>query len=234
MKTCLITGGSRGIGAAAVRKFAKENYTVILNYFRSEVCAQNLRDSFVAEGCDVHLFRADVSNCAEVAAMFAFAEKYFKHLDVLVNNAGVALYRQCQDVSEKEFDNVMSVNAKGAFFCSAAAVKMFLRQGRGSIVNVSSIWGLDGASCESVYSMSKHAVVGLTKSLAKELAPSNIRVNCVCPSVVRTDMCGNLSQNDITAFCTENDVKQQTAEQVANGIFQLAECSQTGVVLTDY
>lgn len=233
MKIALITGGSRGIGAATVRKFAKENYTVVLNYHKSAFEAEKLRKELLSVGCDVHLFCADVADCKQVSDMFAFVQKYFKHLDVLVNNAGVALYKQCQDVSEEDFDTVMDINAKGAFFCCRAAVKMFLRQGYGSIVNVSSVWGTKGASCESVYSMSKHALLGLTKSLAEELQPSDIKVNCVCPTIVQTDMCAHLSQQDVENFCRENDVKLYTAAQVAEDIFNLAVGDKTGFILEE-
>lgn len=233
MKIALITGGSRGIGAATAQKFAKENYTVVLNYHKSATEAEKLCKDLSSAGCDVHPFRADVADCNQVFDMFTFVQKYFKHLDVLVNNAGVALYKQCQDVSEEDFDTVMDINAKGAFFCCREAVKMFLKQGYGSIVNVSSLWGIKGASCESVYSMSKHAILGLTKSLAEELRPSNIRVNCVCPTIVQTDMCAHLSQQDVRDFCAENAVEAYSAEQVAKDIFNLAESDKTAFVLQE-
>lgn len=233
MKICLVTGGSRGIGASTVKKFACEGYSVILNYNKSAAEAKALCADLNAKGCDVRLFRADVADCEQASAMFRYVESTFKRLDVLVNNAGVALYGQCQDVSEADFDRVMSVNAKGAFFCSAAAVKLFLSRGRGSIVNVSSIWGLRGASCESVYSMSKHALVGLTKSLSDELEFSDIAVNCVCPPIVTTQMCGELSPEDIEEFCRTNGKRVFTPEQVAEDIFRLATCGNSGIVLEE-
>jgi len=233
MKIALITGGSRGIGAATAKAFAAENYTVVINWHNSESAAKSLKDELLRCGCDAHLYRADVSNVVEVAEMFAWIEHYFKRLDVLVNNAGVALSALCQDVTEKDFDRIMGINAKGAFLCCQKAIPLFLKQGGGSIVNVSSIWGVHGASCESVYSMSKHALVGLTKSLAEELSFSGVRVNCVCPPIVLTDMCAMLSQNDIDEFCRENDVSVFTAEAVAKDILRLATGNDSGVILQE-
>ena len=231
MKIALVTGGSRGIGAATVKKFAEEQYTVIINYNNSEQQAQALQRKLVNAGADAHLFRADVSDVRQVTEMFDYVKKYFKHLDVLVNNAGVALSKLCQDVTVAEYDNVMNVNAKGAFLASQQAVKMFLSQGYGAIVNVSSIWGIEGAACEAVYSMSKHAVVGLTKSLSEELALTNVTVNCVCPPIVSTQMSENLTNRDIAEFCHQHNVKLYSPEMVAMDIFKLATSGETGKIL---
>ena len=230
MKTVLVTGGSRGIGAATVEKFAKNGYTVILNYNRSADKAEALRNLLNAEGCDVHLFRADVSNVGEVSAMFDYVGKYFKHLDVLVNNAGVALSRQLQDVTVQDFDHIMAVNAKGTFLCCQHALPYLTKCG-GSVVNVASIWGVRGASCESVYAMSKHAVVGLTRSLALELEATGVKVNAVCPPIVKTDMCAHYTDEDVAAFCAETHTRVYTPEQVAEQIFDLATSNTTGAVL---
>lgn len=233
MQVVLVTGGSRGIGAAIVRNFAEKKYTVILNYNKSAEQAKSLRNQLVSEGFDVHLYRADVADVKQVEDMFLWIRKYFKRLDVLVNNAGVACYSLCQDVTETDFDEVMNVNAKGTFFCCKHAIPLFLAGESGSIVNVSSIWGVEGASCESVYAMSKHAIVGLTKSLAKELAFSGINVNCICPSIVKTDMCKHLSQSEVDDFCRENDTSVLSVEQLAEDVFRLATGDSTGVILQE-
>ncbi len=230
MKVALITGGSRGIGAATVRLFAQKGYSVILNYNQSEQAAFALRDELRQNGFDVHAYQADVSDVAQVAEMFAWVKKFFKHLDVLVNNAGVCYYSPCLDVNERVFDKTFNVNCKGTFFCCKHAVDLLRRSQHGNIVNVSSIWGRVGASCESVYCMTKHAVLGLTKSLADELN-GEVRVNCVCPSIVRTDMCRNLSEEDVAAFCEENNVCEQSPLDVAQLILQLAETDATGVIM---
>ena len=233
MKIALITGGSRGIGAATVRKFAKEGYSVILNYNKSASEAEQLRSSLIAEGADVHCYQADVSDPTQVEAMFAFVAKYFKKLDVLVNNAGVSLTKQIQDVTASDYDTVMNTNARSAFFCSKYALPLLRKGDDAAIVNVSSIWGVNGASCESVYSMSKFAVVGLTKSLAEELQPLGVRVNCVCPPIVSTAMSAHLTSEDVAAFCQERKTRIYTPDEVANDVFALASDSITGKIFIE-
>ena len=188
MKTVLITGASRGIGAETARQFAKLGYTVFINYNASQREAQQLKEQLNAIGQDAHLIQADVTCETQVQQMFAYVKKYAKKLDVLVLNAGVALQQQIQDVTLDQSNKVMDVNAKGAFLCAKHAVPLMLDRCSGSIVTVSSIWGQKGASCESVYSMSKFALVGLTLSLHEELNDSGICVNCVCPPIVDTQM----------------------------------------------
>lgn len=233
MKIVLITGGSRGIGAAAVEKFAKEGYTVILNYRQSDNDAKSLQKRLVEAGCDVHCYKADVADPSQVAAMFQWVGAYFKKLDVLVNNAGVSLTKQLQDVTEADYDAVMNVNAKAAFFCCQQALPLLRKSDNPSVVNVSSIFGTVGASCESVYSMSKHAVVGLTQSLAQELQPLNVRVNCVCPPIVTTDMTSHLTPDDVADFCHTHNTRVYTPAQVANDLFALATGRDTGKILIE-
>ena len=233
MKIALVTGGSRGIGAAIVEKFAKEQYTVILNYNKSAEKAQQLKRRLVDSGCDVHCFQADVSDVAQIEAMFNFVATYFKKLDVLVNNAGIALTKQLQDVTERDYDAVMGTNAKAAFFCCRQALPLLRKSGSGSIVNVASIWGVEGASCESAYSMSKFAVVGLTKSLSEELKPLTVRVNCVCPPIVTTDMTSNLTESDVSAFCKSRKLRVYTPDEVAADVFALATGNDTGKILIE-
>lgn len=230
MKVALITGGARGIGAATVEQFAKNGYTVILNYNRSAEAAQALRSRLIDEGCDVHLYQADVSNVSDVQAMFDYVDKYFKRLDVLVNNAGIALTSLLQEVNEAEYDCVMDVNAKGTYFCCKYALPYLVKCG-GSILNVSSIWGIRGASCESVYAMSKHAVVGLTRSLALELQHTGVRVNAICPPIVQTDMCAHYTDEDIAAFCAETNTRVYTPEQAASRIYDVATSASNGEII---
>lgn len=229
MKTVLITGGSRGIGAATAEKFCKEGYSVIVNYCNSGEAAMALRDKLRQFG-DVHLFRADVSSVEQVAQMFDFVRSVFHRLDVLVNNAGICISQLCQDVTEQDYDNIMSVNAKGAFFCCKEAFPQMLNQGFGSVVNVSSIWGLKGAAGESVYCMSKHALVGLTKSLAAEWADCGVNVNCVCPPIVLTDMCKHYTGQELAQFCAEHGARVFSPQEVADDIFRLAESGLTGEI----
>ena len=233
MKIALVTGGSRGIGAATVKKFAKEGYSVILNYNKSAFQAERLKNSLLESGCDVHCYQADVSDPTQVEAMFSYVAKYFKKLDVLVNNAGISLTKQLQDVTASEYDALMNTNAKAAFFCCQRALPLLRKSDSGSIVNVSSIWGVEGASCESVYSMSKFAVVGLTKSLAEETHPLGIRVNCVCPPIVATEMSSHLSSDDVAAFSQTHKARLYTPDEVADDIFKLATKNITGKILIE-
>lgn len=231
MKVALITGGSRGIGAETVKKFAKENYTVLLNYNTSEEEAKTLRRELTEQGRDVHLFHGDVSDYSQVRSMFRKIEKYFRKIDVLVNNAGVSLVKQLQDVKEADFDRVMAVNAKGAFFTCQKALPLLMNAENPKIINVSSIWGVKGASCESVYSMSKHALVGLTRSLAEELAPSGIAVNCICPPFVYTDMCKKYKKKDVKAFCEKYGKRAYLPAEIANKIYFTSLSDETGKVI---
>ena len=233
MKIALVTGGSRGIGAATVKKFAREGFTVILNYYKSEDQAERLRDGLVRSGCDVHCYKADLTMPSAIEAMFKWVETYFKKLDVLVNNAGVSLTKQLQDVTMSEYYTVMNTNPASAFFCCQYALPLLKKSDSPSIVNVSSIWGIEGASCESVYSMSKFAVVGLTKSLAEELKPMGVRVNCICPPIVSTDMSLHLSKEDVRAFCRKHKTRLYSPDEVADDIFALAMGNSTGKILLE-
>ncbi|MBO5867258.1 MAG: SDR family oxidoreductase [Clostridia bacterium] len=229
MKVALITGGSRGIGAECVKKFARENYTVILNYNNSKTQAQQLQQQLLCQGCDVHLYQADVSDERQVVEMLAWIKKYFKHLDVLVNNAGVWRGGLVQDVTLDDCNLVMDVNAKGTFLCCKHAIELLRKGTNPTIVNMSSIWGLQGASCESVYAMSKFAVVGLTKSLAEEL-DGMVNVNCICPPIVLTEMCAGYTEEEKQAFCLQHNTKCYLPSEVACDIFHLATCGQSGII----
>ncbi len=230
MKIALITGGSRGIGAECVKVFAKEKYTVILNYNKSKSQAETLQKQLVESGCDVHLYQADVSNAHEVTEMFAWVQKYFKKIDVLVNNAGVWRGGLIQDVTEVDYDFVMDVNAKGSFLCCQQALPLLKQSRKATIVNVSSIWGIIGSACESVYSMSKFAVVGLTQSLSQELA-GIVNVNCVCPPIVLTEMCAGYTDEEMAEFCKLHGKEIFTPQQVAQSVFILATEGSTGKIL---
>ena len=187
-KIALITGSSRGIGASCALLFAQKGYGVIVNYLKNGDKAEELCKKIGEIGGTAVAYRADVRLQSDVEAMFEFAEKEFGGIDVLVNNAGISTWGLLQDTTEDEWNDLFSVAPGGAFRCSKAAIGQMLRRGGGSIVNISSVWGVYGASCEAVYSASKAAVIGLTKALAKELGPSGIRVNCVAPGVIDTDM----------------------------------------------
>lgn len=179
----VVTGGSRGIGAAAVRAFCAAGYRVGFFYRQDGGAA-----SALSEATGATAIRADVSDGAQVNKAFAHIRERLGPVDVLVNNAGIAQFRLFDEISDEDWRVMMSVNLDGAFYCARAVAPEMIGRRKGCILNVSSIWGVLGASCESHYAASKGALIALTRSLAKELGPSGIRVNCVAPGVIKTDM----------------------------------------------
>lgn len=188
MKTVLITGASRGIGRATAIKFAENGYNIVINYNKSESKARSLQKELLKYNVRTMLIKADVADEKQVKSMVDFAKKTFGSIDVLVNNAGISLTKQIQDCKLAEIKKVLDTNTLGSILVTREVSKLMIAQKYGKIVNISSIWGKVGGSMESVYSASKGAIIAFTLALAKELAPSNINVNCVCPGVVETDM----------------------------------------------
>ena len=187
-KTVLITGASRGIGKEMAKSFANASYNVIINYHQSQTFAMQLCKELKEAGLQAAAIKADVSNLAEVQHMFAEAEKLYGGVDILINNAAIAQQKLFTDITEAEWDAVFNVNVKGVYNCSKTVLPQMIHRKDGIILNVSSIWGLVGASCEVHYSTAKAAVIGFTKALAKEVGPSGIRVNCIAPGIIDTEM----------------------------------------------
>lgn len=194
MKTIIVTGGSRGIGKCMVENFAKEGYNVVLNYNKSEKQSKQIKQNLVDEGIEIEIFKADISKRKEVKKLIDFTIQKFQQIDVLINNAGIARLNLFTDVTEEEWDEIMNTNLKSAFFTTQEVLQNMIHNKKGCIINISSVWGLVGASCEAVYSASKAGLDGLTKSLAKELGPSGIRVNGIAPGIIDTDMNSNLDE----------------------------------------
>ena len=220
----LITGASRGIGAAAAELCAAQGWDVALNYRANKALPEGLADR-LAQTYRVKTLAvaADVADAAAVDAMFAAVEAALGPVDVLVNNAGIAQMGLFTDLTEAEWDRVFDVNCKGMFLCSRRALPGMIAAHRGSIINLSSMWGQVGASCEVAYSAAKAAVIGLTKALAKEVGPSGIRVNCVAPGVIATDMNAALTAEDIAALEEETPLcRIGTAAETAEAILWLA------------
>ena len=188
MKNIIVTGGSRGIGKCLVENLAREGHNVILNYNRSEKQAKKIQNDLKEEGIIIEIYKADVSKREEVKMLISFALEKWKNIDVLINNAGIARLQMFQDVSEDDWNEMIDTNLKSAFYMSQEVIPSMINKKSGCIINISSIWGMVGASCETVYSISKAGMDALTKSLAKELGPSNIRVNSIAPGVIDTDM----------------------------------------------
>ncbi len=222
-KTVIVTGGSRGIGAAAARLFAERGFAVVIAYRSAEEKAAALAAELTERGYDAAAFRADVCDTAQVRALFRFAEETFGAVDVLINNAGIARQQLLTDVSDGDYTEVIETNLGGVVRCCREAVPYFLKKHEGAIVNVSSVWGICGASCESVYSASKSGVIGFTKALAKELGPSGIRVNCVAPGVIDTDMNACHGEETMRGLADETPLLRiGRPKEVAEAIFFLA------------
>ena len=202
-KTVLITGASRGIGAATAREFAKNGYNVIINYLNSENSAISLLKELETYNVKCIALKADVSSEEQVTLMFNSANKHFESIDILVNNAAISEQKLFTNISLNEWKKLFSVNVDGTFNCYKAILPQMIQRHEGKIINLSSIWGITGASCEVHYSTTKAAIIGFTKALAKEVGPSNIQVNCVAPGVINTDMNSNLSCNDLNALKEE-------------------------------
>ena len=222
-KHVLITGASRGIGAATARVFAAEGWNVALNYCRSRDQALALAAELSAGGVEAVALEGDVSDPDQANALVEAAAS-MGPLDALVCCAGIALPQQLvTDTSDDEWRRLMGIDLDGVFYTIRGAVPSFVRRRQGAIVTISSMWGTTGASCEAPYSAAKAGVIGLTKALAKELGPSNIRVNCVAPGVIRTDMNRHLSQADMDALADQTPLcRTGDPEEVARAIFFLA------------
>jgi len=221
-KIALITGGSRGIGAACVRAFAEDGYAVAFLYNRSEEKAQVLVKSLRAEGHDAAAYQCDVANPAQVKAVVSDILRTYRRIDALVNCAGIAHIGLFSDMTEDEWDHLFAVNVRSVFSVTKAVLPGMISRQKGAIVNVSSMWGEVGASCEAAYSATKAAIIGLTKALAKEVGPSGVRVNCVTPGVIDTDMNAQLTDEDRAALADETPLGRiGTAEEVAKTILFL-------------
>ena len=197
-KTVIITGSSSGIGAAAAIEFAKSNYNVVINYNNSKEKAFEILEKVRNLGCLSIAVKADVSKFEESKFLIDKCVEQFGGVDVLVNNAGISEFKLFTDISEFDWNKMIQTNLSSAFYCSKFAVKEMLKKHMGKIINVSSMCGITGASCEVHYSAAKAGIIGLTKALAKELGPSGINVNCIAPGVIDTPMNRSLSSKDMT------------------------------------
>ena len=194
----LVTGGSRGIGRAIVERFSRDGHTVSFFYKSNTEAAQALVSS-----CGAIAIRADIRNAQEVNDATDTAISSMGGIDVLINNAGISQFKLLSDVTNSDWDNMISTNLSGSFYVTRRVIPHLVRQQSGRIIMVGSMWGKTGASCETHYSATKAALRGMTMSLAKELGPSNITVNCIEPGVISTDMNSALSAEDIVALCND-------------------------------
>ena len=233
MKNALVTGASGGIGQAVARELARRGWGVALHYWKNEASARRLEEEILAQGGSARRYQADLTDPAQVEALFAAAEEDFGFLEGLVNNAGTAWKGLFTDMTLEDWRQVLDSDLTIVFLCCRRALPPMIRRKRGSIVNVSSMWGQVGASCEAAYSAAKAGVIGLTKALAKEEGPSGIRVNCLAPGVVRTPMNGDLSPEDLAALREETPLERiGSPEEIAQAAaFLLENTFVTGQVL---
>ena len=224
VKTVVVTGGSRGIGAAICAAFAKEGYAVAVNYNKNKEKAEKLALT-LSQDYDVPCIAVggDVSDSAQVSKMFGDVERLLGDVDVLVNNAGVSSQKLFTDITDEDWRECMGVNLDGAFFCSRAALPNMIRKKSGVIINISSMWGQVGASCEVHYSTAKAGLIGLTKALAKEVGPSSVRVNCIAPGVILTDMMKSFDEATLDELREETPLNRLgTPEDIADAAVFLA------------
>lgn len=205
MKTVLVTGSSRGIGKCIAENLAKDGYNVVLNYNKSVKEAKKIKEELENQGIKIEIFKADVSKREDVKKLIKFTIDKFNNIDVLINNAGIAKLQMFNDITDEDWNEMLSTNLNSVFFTIQEALPNMIHNKNGCIINISSIWGIVGASCEVAYSVSKAGINGLTKALAKELGLSNIRVNAIAPGVIDTDMNSNI----------DNAIKEQIKEETA-------------------
>lgn len=215
----IVTGGAKGIGRAIVEELARKGIKVILNYNHSEKKAIEVKQELCKQGYIVEIYKADVSKPEEVKELVAFAKNTFGLIDILVNNAGIDKFQLFTDITNEDWDEIISNNLNSVFYMTQEVVKDMINKKSGCIINISSIWGIVGASCEVAYSVSKAGIDGLTKSLAKELAPSGIRVNSIAPGFIMTDMNKEFSKEEL----------EEIKEQIPLGKFgkpeDIAKCA---------
>ena len=233
MKTVIVTGGAKGIGRAIAFEYANSGYNVIINYKTSEKEANLIKEELTKQGKNVEIYKADLCKKEEVENMIKFVEKKYKTIDVLINNAGISQIKPFADIEEDDWDNMINNNLKTVYLVTKSVINNMINQKNGSIVNISSIWGLTGASCEVHYSAAKAAIIGMTKALAKEMALSNINVNAIAPGLIKTDMNSELKKEEVEEIEEDIPLKRMgTPEEIAKVVKWLSETKYiTGQVI---
>ncbi len=223
MKTVWITGASRGIGAETARTFAANGYAVAINYCRSKNKAAALAEEIIQNGGEAFVVQGDVSDKAQADRMVKEILTRQGRLDVLIHNAGIAHQGLLTDMSEEDWHRLMGIHLDGAFYCSRAVIPHMIQKKNGVILTVSSMWGVTGASCEVAYSAAKAGLIGFSKALAKEVGPSGVRVNCVAPGVIDTDMCSRFDKDTMEELQEETPLMRiGTPKDVAESLLFLA------------
>ena len=227
-KVAIVTGGSRGIGSEIVRMLAGKNYEVVLNYNKSEAAAKKIQQELLGKGKKIEIFKADVSKRKEVKNLIKFTLDKFYKIDVLINNAGIAQEKLFTEISDNDWNKMIETNLNSVFYCTQEVLPTMIKRQKGCIINISSIWGITGGSCEVAYSTTKSAINGLTKALAKELGPSHIRINSIAPGIIDTEMNKNLTKQDLEDIKNEIPLERiGKPEDIAKCINWLVEDSYT-------
>ena len=217
-KVAVVTGGSRGIGKAIVEALARKNVKVIANYNQSEEKAKKLKEELEKENIEIDIFKADVSKREEVKKMIDYTIKKYGKIDILINNAGIDQEKMFQDITDEDWNNVMKVNLYSVFCTTQEVISYMINQKNGCIINISSIYGINGGSCAVAYSATKAGIDGMTKALAKELGPSNIRVNSIAPGYIDTDMNEKYSEEE------REQIKEETPLEKIGKPEDIAKC----------
>ena len=218
MKTAIITGGAKGIGKSIVESLAKSNLNVVFSYNTSEKEAFELKNTLCSQGFSVYCIKADVTVRIDVKNLVNYTLNTFGNIDILINNAGISQTKLFQDITDSDWHSMLNTNLTSAFYTSQEVVSTMINNKSGCIINISSIWGITGAACETHYSVSKAGLDALTKSLAKELGPSNIRVNSIAPGYIQTDMNKNYSTSEI------NNIKNEIPLERLGNPIDVARC----------
>ena len=202
-KVIIITGASRGIGKEIAKGLSKKGYQIIANYNKSEEKATELKEELAQENIKIDIFKADVSKRKEAEELVKYTINKYGRIDVLINNAGISQIKEFTQITDEDWNNIINTNLNSVFYMTQEACKNMIHNKKGCIINISSIWGVIGASCEVHYSVSKAGIDAMTKSLAKEMGPSNIRVNSIAPGIINTEMNKKLNEEEI------NDIKEE-------------------------
>ena len=218
MKTIIVTGGSRGIGASIVKELANKDYNIVLNYNNSEEQAKQIQKELLEKNIKIEIFKADVSKRENVKELVKFALEKFKTIDVLINNAGIDQVKMFMDITDEDWNKMIQTNLNSVFYCTQEVLPTMIHNKKGNIINISSIWGITGASCEVHYSVAKAGIDGMTKALAKELGLSNIRVNSIAPGAILTDMNKGYTNEEI------EDMKSQIPLGKLGNPIEIAKC----------
>ena len=217
-KVVIVTGASKGIGRETAKELAKKGYTIIANYNKSEKEILELKKELEKENINIETFKADVSKREEAKGLVEYTINKYKKIDVLINNAGISQFKEFTQITDNDWVNMINTNLNSVFYMTQETCKNMIHNKKGCIINISSIWGLVGSSCEVHYSVSKAGVDAMTKSLAKELGPSNIRVNSIAPGIINTEMNKNLNEEEI------NQIKEEIPLEKIGSTKDIEKC----------